>query len=177
MSAPSAGCSLLRNIDTTADRTGQRRYVRLLEHRVQVPRHPERFNLGGNAGPRKTRVAEVPNARFPRHGYGEPSLVESRVVEPECPVIHTSHVVGLSPCQPSCDLEPGREMAQPRRMHGLETGSAFLAGRLLALAQALWRRHGPRNDGVSAIRQFSDYAVLIDDQSLPEGVTLTRLAG
>ncbi|MCH7553034.1 MAG: type I-C CRISPR-associated protein Cas8c/Csd1, partial [Chloroflexi bacterium] len=29
--------------------------------------------------------------------------------------------------------------------NAVETGSAFLAGRLLALAQALWRIHGPRN--------------------------------
>ncbi|MCH7553033.1 MAG: type I-C CRISPR-associated protein Cas7/Csd2 [Chloroflexi bacterium] len=54
--------------------------------------------------------------------------------------------------------------------HAVKAGSAP--------AHELIERVRPRrNDGVSALRQFRDYTVMIDDQSLPEGVTLTRLAG
>jgi len=47
-----------------------------------------------------------------------------------------------------------------------------------APAHQLFRRiHVERKQGVDAPRQFSDYAVGVDDAALPEGIALHRLAG
>jgi CRISPR-associated protein Csd2 len=47
-----------------------------------------------------------------------------------------------------------------------------------APAQSLFERvHVERLEGIGAPRKFEHYRISIDDQNLPDEVTLTRLAG